>query len=159
MTSIGFIVEDILYGESNFLSWKTRDTLVLEYDLWELVEKVVVPLTYLITLEVHEKKEIKVERAILDLVEDHLIPHLSEKNLAKDTFYGLVGLFQSTNIHKKMVLRNKFILVQMFRYENVTIYLIMITHKLVAIWEKTKDTELMNVALNGLPKSWELFFK
>jgi hypothetical protein len=39
-------VEDRLDGASNFLSWKERVTLALkEYDLWELVDKVVVPPT------------------------------------------------------------------------------------------------------------------
>jgi hypothetical protein len=37
-------VEEILDGTSNFLSWKERVTLALkEYDLWELVEKVIDP--------------------------------------------------------------------------------------------------------------------
>jgi hypothetical protein len=36
-------VQHILYGEYKFLSWKARVTLQLkEYDLWELVDKVVV---------------------------------------------------------------------------------------------------------------------
>jgi hypothetical protein len=30
---------------------------------------------------------------------------------------------------------------------------------LAAIGEKTEDTTLMNVALNGIPNSWEPFFK
>jgi hypothetical protein len=50
----------------------------------------------------------------------------------------------------------------MSRYDNVTSYFMRITHvhdQLEAIGEKTNDTELMNVALNGLPKSWEPFFK
>jgi hypothetical protein len=39
-------VEDRLDGASKFLSWKSRVTLALkEYDLWELVDKVVVPPT------------------------------------------------------------------------------------------------------------------
>jgi hypothetical protein len=48
-----------------------------EYDLWELVDKVVTPPTDLTTLEAHNKKEIKAERVLLDSVKDHLIPHLS----------------------------------------------------------------------------------
>jgi hypothetical protein len=31
--------------------------------------------------------------------------------------------------------------------------------QLVATWEKIEDTKLMNVTLNGLPKSWEPFVK
>jgi hypothetical protein len=49
-----------LDGESNFLSCKERVNLALkEYDLWELVEKVVYVPTNLADLEVHQKKEIK----------------------------------------------------------------------------------------------------
>ena len=41
-------------------------------------------------------------------------------------------------------------------YDNVTIYFMSITQvrdHITVIWEKKKDEELMNVALNGLPKS------
>jgi hypothetical protein len=55
-------VEDKLDGASNSLSWKARVTLVLkECDLWELVDKVIVPLTDPEDLVVHQKKEIKIE--------------------------------------------------------------------------------------------------
>jgi len=50
----------------------------------------------------------------------------------------------------------------MSRYDNVTSYLMWITlvrDQLAAIRDKKKDVELINVALNGLPKSWEPFFK
>jgi uncharacterized protein YehS (DUF1456 family) len=94
METTSLRVEDRLDGASNFLSWKSRVTLALkEYDLWEIVDKVVVPLTDPQALATHEKKEIKFERVILDLVKDHLIPHLSEKNMTKDMFDALVGLF------------------------------------------------------------------
>jgi hypothetical protein len=37
-------VEDIFHRASKFLSWKARVTLALkEYDIWEIVEKVVLP--------------------------------------------------------------------------------------------------------------------
>jgi hypothetical protein len=64
-----------------------------EYELWELVDKLVAPLTNLITLEAHNKKEIKSQRVILDSGKDHLIPHLSERKRAKEMFDALVGLF------------------------------------------------------------------
>jgi hypothetical protein len=45
---------------TNSLSWKERVTLALkEYDLWELVDKVVAPPTNTIALEAHNRKEIK----------------------------------------------------------------------------------------------------
>jgi hypothetical protein len=75
-------------------------------------------------------------------------------------FDALVGLFQSTNMNRKMVLRNKLISLQMSRSDNVTNYfmwIIQVCDQLAAIGEKTEDAELLNVALNGLPKSWEPF--
>jgi len=78
-----------------------------EYDLWELLEKVVVPLTDPQDLVAHEKKEIKVERVNLDSVKYHLISHLFEKKTTQQMFDSLVKLFQRTKMNKKMVLRNK----------------------------------------------------
>jgi hypothetical protein len=98
----------------------------------------------------------------LDAVKDHLTPHLSEKKTAKEMFDALVGLFQSNNLKKKMILRNKLISVQMSRSENVPSYFKRITQvrdHLAAIGEKVDDVELINVALNGFPKSWESFVK
>jgi hypothetical protein len=114
-----------------------------EYDIWELVDKVVVPPTDPTNLEAHNKKEIKVERVLLDSVKDHLIPHLSEKKTTKEMFDAFVGLFQSTNMNRKMVLRNRLMSIHMSRYDNVTIYFMMITQvhdQLAAIAEKTENT-------------------
>jgi DNA polymerase II large subunit len=84
-----------------------------EYDLWELVDKVVTPPTDPTTLEAQNKKEIKVERVLLDFMKDHLIPYLTEKNMAKEMFDALVSLFQSKNMNIQMVLRNKIRSMQM----------------------------------------------
>jgi hypothetical protein len=97
-----------------------------EYDLQELVEKLVVPPTNTQDLVVHQK-EIKYERVILDSMKDHLIPHLSENNMDKEIFYALVGLFHSTNMNRNMVLRNKIRSVQMSRSNNFTSYFTRIT--------------------------------
>jgi hypothetical protein len=76
MASTNLRVEDILDGASNFLYLKTRFTLALkEYDLWELVDKVVVPPTDLLDLASHEKKDIKVEWVNLDLLNLSLTQH------------------------------------------------------------------------------------
>jgi hypothetical protein len=99
-------VKDKLDGASNFLSWKERVILALnEYDLWDLVDKVVVLPIDIVALESHNKKEIKEERVILDSMKDHLIPDMSKNNMAKYMFDALVGLFHSTNMNRKMVLR------------------------------------------------------
>jgi hypothetical protein len=50
----------------------------------------------------------------------------------------------------------------MSRYDNVTSYFMRITWArghIATIGEKLDDVELVNVALNGFPKSWEPFFQ
>jgi hypothetical protein len=124
-TSLRF--EDRLDGASNFLSWKVRVTLLLkEHGLWEIVEMVVLLLTDA-TLKVdHDKKDIKSQRVIMDVVNDHLIPHLTKKQLAREMFKALVDLFQNDNMNKKMILRNKLRSIKMSRSDNVTSYLMKI---------------------------------
>jgi predicted DNA binding protein len=60
-------------------------------------------------LEVQYKKKIKSGKVLLDLVKDHLIHHLSKKKTTKNMFDSLVGLFQSTNMNRNLVLMNKII--------------------------------------------------
>jgi hypothetical protein len=97
-----------LDGESNFLSWKERVTLSLkEYDLWELVDKTVTPPKNMESLDAHNKKEIKSKRVLLDSMQDHLIPHPTEKNTTKEMCDALISLFHKKNMNRKMALRNK----------------------------------------------------
>jgi hypothetical protein len=142
---------------------EARVTLAFkEYDLWELVDKVITPPIDPTNLEAHNKKEIRAQKVILGSVKDHLIPHLSKNKMTKEMFDALVGLVQSINMNRKSIIRNRLILVLMSRYGNVMSYLMRITHvcdQIETIGEKMEDTELMNVALNGLPKSWEPFVK
>jgi hypothetical protein len=125
------------------------------------MDQVVVPLTDPQDLTIHHK-DIKSQWVILDSVKDHIIPHLSEKKMTKDMLDALLGLFQSTKMNRKMVLRNKLRYMQMSIFGNFTNYFMMITlvcDELAFIGEKLDDIELVNVALNGFTKSWEPFFK
>ena len=78
--------EDQLEGVSNYLQWKVRISTVLrENKLWPHVSIVVtVPSSDPIALDLHEVKEARAQRIILDIVKDHLIPHLAEKTTAKE---------------------------------------------------------------------------
>jgi len=128
MASTSLIFEDRLDGASNFLSKKKIVTLALkEYDLWELVDKPIVPPTYMIALTTHDKKEIIVERVILSSMKDHLIPQLSKKKIGKEMVYSLVGFFHRTNMNMNMVLRNRLRSMYMDRSKNVTIHFMRIT--------------------------------
>jgi hypothetical protein len=94
MESTSLRVEDMLDGVSNFLYWKERVNLALkECDLWDFVDKVLVPPIDPTTLEAHENKDIKSERVVLDSMKDHITPHLSGKKMTKEMFDSLVSLF------------------------------------------------------------------
>jgi hypothetical protein len=70
--------EDRLEGISNYLQWKVWISFVFkENKIWSYVITVLVaPTTNTIALDLHEVKEAKTQRIILDGVKDPLIPHL-----------------------------------------------------------------------------------
>jgi hypothetical protein len=73
---------------------------------------------------------------------------------------ALVGLYQNGNTGRKLHLRHQIQVVKMSNEETFVNYLMMITQirdKLMAIDDKVEDAELVNVALRGLPRSWEPF--
>jgi hypothetical protein len=77
-------------------------------------------------------------------------------------FDALVSLYQSENINMKMILRNKIRSIEMTRSDSVTSYLMKVTQicdQLAAVGEKVANAELVNMALNGFPSSWEPFVK
>jgi hypothetical protein len=111
-------------------------------------------------LEDHKKKEVKAKWVLLDFVKDHLILHIFEKKTAKEMYNALVDLYQSRNTNRKLILRHKLLSVEMSKSDTVASYLMRITQicdRLVAIDEAVDDTELVYVALNGFPGSWEPF--
>jgi hypothetical protein len=97
---------------------------------------------------------------LLEAVKHHLIPHVLEKTSSKEIYDALVSLFQSDNMSRKMILKTKLRERRMTNSDNVTSYLMRITQiqdQLVVIGEVVLDAKLVNVALNGLTKSWEPF--
>ena len=91
--------EDRLDGISNYLQWKVRMSVVLkENKIWNYVGYVVlVPTADPIALDLHQVKEAKAERIILDGVKDHLISHLAEKKTVKETWDAPKKLFKAKN--------------------------------------------------------------
>jgi hypothetical protein len=77
--------EDRLEGISIYLQWKVRiNNVIKENKLWLFANTIVhVPTLDPIALDVHEVKEAKTQRIILDEVKDNLIPHLAEKKTTK----------------------------------------------------------------------------
>ena len=78
----GLRVEDRLARAENWSPWKARIVLILEDELWDIVESHVVPPTDAVLLAEFRKRNIKAKRTILDAVKDHIIPHVSGKDFA-----------------------------------------------------------------------------
>jgi hypothetical protein len=117
--------EDRLEGISNYLQWKVRITSVPKENKLQSFGNTVVPVSAPnpIALDVHEVKETKAQRIILDGVRAHLIPHLDEKKTTKDMWDALKGLYEAKNENRKMALQDKLHSTRMAKGESVASYL------------------------------------
>ena len=90
-------------------------------------------------LAAFNKKDIKARKIILDVVKDHVIPHISSKGCVSKMWDALSSLYHSLNENQKMVLREKLKSTRMATSENVASCLIRISqvrNELVAVGEK-----------------------
>jgi len=107
----------------------------------------------------YNKRNNKGKRLILDGVKDHCIPHVRGKRSAHEMWTALSNLYQSTNENRKMVLKEKLKTIKMGN-DSATGYLtkiINVRDELVAVEEVIPPTELVRIAVNGLPRSWMNF--
>ena len=78
--TFGLCFEDSLEGALNFIPWKEMITFLLkEFDLCEIVGKIVTIPTNLDPLDEYNKKNVKEKRIIIDVVKDHIMPHVTDK--------------------------------------------------------------------------------
>ena len=92
---------------SNYLQWKVRISAVLkENRLWTIVSIVVTPPAFdTIALDIHEVKEDKAQRLILDGIRDNLIPHAAKKKTAYEMWTKLNVLYEVKNENQIMALK------------------------------------------------------
>ena len=58
-------------------------------------------------LAAYKEDDAKARRIILDGVEDHIVPHISELDTAKKMWDAILNLYQNATTNKKMILREK----------------------------------------------------
>jgi len=162
---LGLRVEDKLDGQNNYSAWKERiQSIFEEARVWGIMvntthNPIVVPAD-LVQLAEFNKKNAKVKRFILEGIKDHIIPRVRGKTYAHEMWTTLTSLYQSSNENVKMVLKEKLKAIKMAKTDSATSYLTKITlvrDELVAIGEVIAPTELVRIALNGLPKAWKNF--
>ena len=79
-------------------------------------------------------------------MKDHIVPHLSRKKTALETWKALEGLYQSKNEKWKMVLQERMCITRMAKGEGVVPYLARLTwikDELGVVGSKTEDEELV----------------
>ena len=134
-----------------------------ENNIYSYVNYVVEALAInLVSLHLHETKEAKAQRIILDGAKDHLIPHLAEKKTAKEMWDALKNLFEAKNENRKMALKAKLHDTKMGKEESVSSYLTRVAqvkYEMAFVGEFITDSELVRIALNGFTKEWEVFMK
>jgi hypothetical protein len=97
---------------------------------------------------------------ILDVIKDHVAPHISSKGHAYQMWEDLTRMYQRTNENRKMVLREKMKSIWMAKSEGVTSYLTQITqvrYELPIVGEAMGEAELLQTTLNGVSKPWAMF--
>jgi hypothetical protein len=101
-------VEDSLEGSRNFRSWKHRLQMILDEN--DLLEHVTVGVPEPDKEEQktkHKKNEKKAKIILSNSVKDHLIPHISELQTARQMYEALSRLYESKDISQNLALRNQ----------------------------------------------------
>ena len=74
-----------------------------------------------------EKKNIKSQRIVLDVIKNHAIPHISRKENMYEMWDSLTKLYQISNEKTEMVLREKLKIIKMVKDKGMTTFLTQIT--------------------------------
>jgi hypothetical protein len=96
----------------------------------------------------------------VDSIKDHLIPYISHLDSSKKMYDALTNLFSVRNIRQVMSLKNELRDMKMNDDDNIKSYFVRISQlrdQLQDIEEITSEKELVNIVLNGLPKTWDAF--
>jgi hypothetical protein len=163
--------ENKLDGASNFRAWKTRIDLILaKNNVLDIVKGKIVKREFkegeekepknVAAMEKFKDVDINSMSIIVDSIKDHLIPYISHLDSSKKMYNALTNLFSVRNIGQVMSLKNELHDMKMNDDDNITSYFVRICqlrYQLQAIEEITLEKELVNIVLNGLPKTWDAF--
>jgi hypothetical protein len=163
--------ENKLDGASNFREWKTRIDLTLAKNkVMNIVKgKIVEPVfeegkekepQSIAVMEKFKDGDINAMSIIVESIKDHLMPYISHVDSSKKMYDALTNIFSVKNIGKVMSLKNELHDMKMNDEDNITSYFVIISQlrdQLQAIEDIISKKELVNIVLNGLPKTWDAF--
>ena len=163
--------ENKLDGASNFRAWKTRIDLILgKNKVLDIVKGKIIKPEFkegeekepqnVAAMEKFKDVDINAMSIIVDSIKEHLIPYISHLDSSKKMYDALTNLFSVRNIGQVMSLKNELRDMKMNDDDSITSYLVRISQlrdQLQAIEEITSEKELVNIVLNGLPKTRDAF--
>ena len=97
---------------------------------------------------------------LLEGVRDHIVSSLHGKATPYVIWKALMDLFQSSNDHRKLALKDKLRKIKMEKGNTIPKYLTNFVHcrdELGSVGITVVDDDLVILALLGLPKSWHSY--
>jgi hypothetical protein len=150
-----------LEGASNFRAWKTRIDLILAKNkVLDIVKGKIVEPQSEAAMDKFKDNDINAMSIIVDSVKDHLIPYISNLDSSKKMYDALTNLFAVKNIGQVTSLKNELRDTKMTKDDTVASYFVRISQlrdRLQAIEEVIPEKEIVNIAINGLSRSWDAF--
>lgn len=157
MATTGLRDRDRLNGASNFGIRKAKMQFLLdEHDLKEFVTNVMSKPADPQQLATFKKEMAKAKRMVLDGVRDHIVPHITDKNMEKDMWDVAIKLYENPSENHKMILKEKLRTTKMQMGQSVRSYLTRIQtvrDELVTVSEKPEESELVQT-LNNFTEEW-----
>ena len=150
--------EDRLDGSSSFNNWKTSLMVILEENnIDQYVTSVVEEPTTNAGRTAYKRKQGKARRIFYDSVKENLIPVITPLKTTKECFDTLVKLYETKAPSQKRLLKNQLCTLKMERdvFVNSFMKISQIKDRLLAIGIAVDDDGLVQIAVFGLPQSWE----
>lgn len=107
-----------------------------------------------------KKDTAEVERIILEGVRDHIVSNLHGKETPFSMWKTLIELFENNSDARKLALKDKLRNIYMQKVQTIPNYLSSFTqcrNELGGVGEIVASSELVNLALLGLPRSWNSY--
>lgn len=159
----GVKFEDHLEGASNFVSWKFRIMLTMRENELDSFMKGNIPEPDDDVEKIQwNKNNGKAMKVIVDAVSNHIVPVISKYDIAYRMFKSLEDMYEINNTSRALTLKRQLHHVKMNKGETITSYFMRITElrdQLSTIGHLIDNKELMLMAPNGLPTSWESFIQ
>jgi putative lipoic acid-binding regulatory protein len=111
-------------------------------------------------MENFKDNDINAMSIIVESIQDHLIPYTSHLDSSKKMYDALTNLFSVKNIGQVMSLKNELRDMKVNDDDIISSYFVrtsQLRNQLQAIEEIISKKELVNIVLNGLPKTWDAF--